>query len=280
MSIQHKNFDTVLVCKGDDFKNIVLVVENIRRLLAPDNIFVICPEIDITEHSKSFTTDKKVHFINEENVLPFKRIDFRHLNLPGFPNRYFWYYQQFLKIAFCISNISSHAHILVWDADTIPIRKVSFFDSEKILLTTSENEYHTPYFETIKNLFNQPFTLQNLSFISQHTMVKCAHMNRLVQSIEHKFGLEWPAAIMGNLQGNSVSLFSEYEVYANFVLNRFPNHYIVRKLSYYRKGSYLFNYVSEASLAQKFDFIALEKSNNSKFKSYLRSAVFKVFGWY
>lgn len=280
MDNQNQPYDVVLVCKGQDFANMPIVVENICKYYNANSIYIVCPKSDILTHLESYANNKKLHFIDEDKLLPLAKVDYRHLNLTGFPNRFFWYYQQFLKIAFCCSNIPSSSHVLVWDADTIPLRPLDFFDNKKSLLTVSDDEYHAPYFETIKKLFSNSVAVQKSSFISQHMMVNRKHMHALLDDIEEISGKKWPEAIMKSLQGTSAALFSEYETYANYVLDKFPEHYSTRSLNWYRKGGYLLGYVPEGQLAKKFDFIAVEKFNNNKIKSMARSLAFQLFGWY
>ena len=273
-------FDVILVCKGEDFKHIAIVAENINKFFAADSMYIICPSENIEEHNHLSKQIKNLQFIDENKLLPQQSINFDHYQLPGFPSRRFWYYQQFLKIAFCASKLPSNTHVLIWDADTIPLRNIIFFKDDKIQLTTSNDEFHQPYFDTIKKLFGRNFKTQNESFISQHLMVNCEHMGHMLKELEERFNSSWPEAIMSNLCGTSYALFSEYETYANYVLQTYPNKYDVRQLPWYRKGGYLIDYVSQEQLAKEFAFIAVEKFNRNKIKASIRSLLFRLFNKY
>lgn len=42
-----------------------------------------------------------------------------------------WFFQQFLKMGFALSNYCRNDYYLSWDADTIPLQKISFFDVDE-----------------------------------------------------------------------------------------------------------------------------------------------------
>ena len=223
-------FDVILVCKGEDFKHIDIVVENINKFFNVGSIHIICPAEDIAQHRLLGKQIRNLQFVDENRLLLMQSLNLDQYQLPGFPSRRFWYYQQFLKIAFCVSKLSSNEHVLIWDADTLPLRNINFIVSHKIQLTISNDEFHQPYFDTIHKLFGENFKTQNKSFISQHLMVNCEHMRQMLNELEKNFSCSWPEAIMSNLNGTSHGLFSEYETYANYVLQTYPNKYEVRQL--------------------------------------------------
>lgn len=49
-------------------------------------------------------------------------------------------------------------YFLIWDADTIPLRKLEFFDGQGRMLLTKAEEYHPPYFQTYEKILGQPRT--------------------------------------------------------------------------------------------------------------------------
>ncbi|WP_195530580.1 DUF6492 family protein [Phocaeicola vulgatus] len=59
-----------------------------------------------------------------------------------------WFLQQFIKMAFSLSPYCKCDYYLSWDADTIPLRRLSFFRDEHPLFSQKQ-ERHIPYFETL-----------------------------------------------------------------------------------------------------------------------------------
>ena len=76
-----------------------------------------------------------------------------------------WFIQQFLKIiALTDGNVEDIA--LIWDSDTIPLRKLKFTDESGVLYYYYSDEYHAPYFDTLKRLLGID-RLAPYSFIAQ-----------------------------------------------------------------------------------------------------------------
>jgi len=261
-------FDIVLVVAGDDYKNLNIVIENSNKFLNPDKIFIITPKKDLEVNYKNYIKFQNVSFIDEKEILDIVSIDFKNTDLPGFPNRQFWYYQQFLKMAFSYSKYCLNKHYLIWDADTIPLNNLSFFNNEnKIFLTQSDDEYHNDYFDNVKNLISKNISIHNKSFISQHLMVNKKHMLNMISNIGEIYDASWTNNLLDKLKGQSVSLFSEYETYANFVLNFYKDEYEIRKLSWFRRGAFLIKDINDLNkLSKYYSYVAIEKTDTSMLK--------------
>lgn len=263
-------FDMILVVAREDYKILDIVIKNSNKYICPNNIYIITPRKDIDIHKENFADYNNVTFIDEQEIICIDSVDFKKIKLPGFPGRRFWYYQQFLKMAFSYSKYCLNEYYLIWDADTIPLKPLKFIsNNNKIFLTTSNNEYHKEYFINIQNILNIKVQIYNKSFISQHLFVKKKHMIELISKIgsiqEHK----WIDILLSKLSGKSQSLFSEYETYANFVLNFHRREYEIRTLKWFRRGAFIIKDVNQIDkFAKYYDFIAYEKSDISFFKSF------------
>ncbi|RYD83007.1 MAG: hypothetical protein EOP84_08555 [Verrucomicrobiaceae bacterium] len=159
----------------------------------------------------------------------------RKLPLPFFPAGAGWYFQQFLKYGFhTVSN--DDVHFLIWDADTVLLRPVEFFDISGRPIYTRAEERHPPYFETFKELFGVEMT-QEFSFISQHQVINKHILREMLALIEQRSdGKSWPWAIMDNLRGSGSNLFSEYETYGHYLKWKHPDEFALRDLSWTRHG--------------------------------------------
>ncbi len=67
-----------------------------------------------------------------------------------------WYLQQFIKIAAAKappSNGSKDGLVLIWDADTVPLKQLRFIDDLGKVMYYEGSELHQPYFDFIKRAF-------------------------------------------------------------------------------------------------------------------------------
>jgi hypothetical protein len=154
----------VLICvcrKRDIFvwkESSGLIVKYIRAkkyiVIVPDVDFIIFKNIK----GSFFEVHKESEYI--ENLQ--EKIK---LKLPEkYRYRLGWYLQQFIKL----KAIESYLHyklILIWDADTLPLKKIKFNRQNKITFIEAD-EFHPPYFKTIERLLGLS-RKQNFSFISE-----------------------------------------------------------------------------------------------------------------
>lgn len=161
--------------------------------------------------------------------------ELRKLPLPFFPVGAGWYFQQFLKYGFhTVSN--DNEHFLIWDADTVLLRPLKFFDDAGRPIYTRAEERHPPYFATFKALFGVEMR-QEFSFISQHQIINKRILREMLSLIEERNGGKaWPWAIMDNLWGSGSNLFSEYETYGHYLKWRHPSDFALRDLAWTRNG--------------------------------------------
>lgn len=140
--------------------------------------------------------------------------------------RFFWYYQQFLKLVLALT--CNQEKFIIWDGDTIPINKINFFSDNKQFIFISPYEYHYDYFKTnnflykknyVKTPYSQivqfsPLTNQNIDLLKDalkivsknHVCIKKILIKNVVQAINE------------TLDSDSISLFSEYEFLGNIKL--------------------------------------------------------------
>ena len=118
------------------------------------NLFIICPNTQIDEFKKKLNFSE-IKIIAEDDILEFKKFEIIYENLnkeisykEQFNKRLKWYYQQVLKITFAFNFISEKSeNIVIWDADTIILKKISFFKKDNSLKygnffnPTSETSY-------------------------------------------------------------------------------------------------------------------------------------------
>ena len=168
-----------------------------------------------------------------------------------------------LKLGFAL-HPEAESRFLIWDADTVLLRPLEFFDSEGRLLFTKAEEYHQPYFDNYAHLLGQD-PHREFSFISQHIPVDRSILCEMLELVEKRFAGDenWAWKLMKNLVGDGSNLFSEFETYGHFVKNNHPDRAVFRSLPWTREGTTLASFDPTAAdlerLAERFFFAAFEK---------------------
>lgn len=237
-----------------------------RNLVDADKIYVLTSPRCFREFSDSFCNQYQVVLLDENKILVGltfagvkKSLSHHHrMEMTG------WYFQQFLKIAFAISSYANN-YYLVWDADTIPLHPISFFDGEQMLINPKK-EYHQPYFETIQRLFGFA-KIADYSFISEHMMLKSSVIEEMIRVIgEHDF---WWKTIINKCDLSDRQAFSEFETIGTYCLVHHPKLYKLRHLSTFRGGGALFGrQVTDKELSvlsMDFDTVSFERGAKPMF---------------
>ena len=212
-------------------------VRSIRSLIKfsdANKIIVITANENINFLKKNFLSEQYLIFLNEEEIIPnVKLIDVASMlaELGGNSERAGWYYQQFLKM-----NISRHPLIskyyLIFDSDTIMLRKMNFFNKSNKSIINTSNEFHKPYFETIRNF--GLIKTNNFSFISEHMLINSIIMQDLITLIEKKDpkNLSWIKTVISYINKDSLSGsgFSEFETYGTYLSKYHRDSFITQKL--------------------------------------------------
>ncbi|WP_440864633.1 DUF6492 family protein [Symbiopectobacterium purcellii] len=250
-------FDVILVVSGDDLDKLNKVCFYINKNIKPNEIVVITNE---KEKAKKLITEKNVCVQDEKNILePLSQTEILKYSIVGFPKRYFWYYQQFLKMAYCYS--CKNKYYLIWDADTIPLKRMDFFCEDKVtpIITIGTEKLHHEYVATAEKLLSAKIETNN-SFISQHLLVDSLVMRELIESIGGK--MIFSTQILQSLDGKTASQFSEYETYVNYYLLK-NNKVKIIKRNWFRFGSSLIGFSPEDTMLTKmskyYEYIAFEK---------------------
>lgn len=172
-----------------------------------------------------------------------------------------WYFQQFLKLGISKSNIITDL-FLIWDADCVALRPISFVSNDNKVLCDTTKEHHEPYFDTIERLIGIKKQVDH-SFISEHFVFNKDIASALLDQITNE--KNWWIEILNNIEPSMLSHsgFSEYELYGNYVTKYHPDHFKIRKLRKTRNGTKLLGMnPSSKSLSvfsKVFDYISFEE---------------------
>ncbi len=199
-------------------------IEYIYKYLEPNKI-VIIGEKSLEKHFRS----NRTIFMDEDLVYEGMTLEsIKHLLAvkSGNLQRAGWYFQQFLKMAYAYA--CEEEYYLVWDADTIPLRKMSFFKHGKPCLDL-KREFNKDYFVTLEKVLDLKRTI-NKSFICEHMLIKKNIMLKLIHEIEARYEIQYYEAIIKCIDKRIIdrSGFSEFETYGTYVVNKYKDVYVLR----------------------------------------------------
>lgn len=220
-------------------KNVLFITKNLR----PKHIYIIT---HISNFSLLEDISNNVTLLDEDNLVDglnfaaVRKTLKAHLgiNLTG------WYFQQFLKMGFAITDYAKEEY-LVWDADTVPLNHLDFKDNAMHYLFMPKTEHHKPYFNTIDKLFNAP-KKADYSFISEHMIFNVKIMRELIVKLgqvkikDYPENSLWFEKCIYAIQPGVLQGFSEFETYGTYCLNLYPDIFRLRTFRTFRRGGLIF----------------------------------------
>lgn len=250
-----------VVCKRD------LSVWKTASTLIPNKIAalkyeVIVPDSEVGEFERH--TDPRFVITRESSCLNGVDFDYVKRHLANHKERAGWYLQQFIKINACRAG-SPEDVFLIWDADTVPLKKLDFLDPEGRLIYYKGHGSHADYFDTIKNILGMQKKVE-YSFISQCFPVKNIWVEEFCKEIEKYGSTDWITAVLKGVSGNTASGFSEYESLGTFLTYRHPEEITVIDNAWSHFGNMLIGGIGNLSpgtinmLSKDYDYIAFEHS--------------------
>lgn len=234
--------DIIIPVGKNDVSFVARVIKYISICLQDiENIYIITSSKHI--HSirrRIYPQYKNCIFINENELIPnlsFHTID--ELLKKYSPNKKQntgWFFQQFLKLAFAQSKYC-HSFYLTWDADTLPLAPISFFDGKHILYNPKK-EYNPNYFVTIKHLFGYGKKNES-SYISENMVFSKEIVCKMLKDIESSDieGNSWIEKILSICDfASPLPCFSEFETYGTYCFVNHPDLYKPRYLNTFREA--------------------------------------------
>ena len=229
------------ICQVSLSRDIPLILDNyysFKKLYKKFKIFIICPIKEIDEFKKKLNF-KEFHFTSEDTVISFKEFNdiFEKLSVNldfkgEFKKRLSWYYQQILKLSFIVDFVSvKKENIIIWDADTIILKKINFFDNNYSIKYGTLFEFHKPYFKTNEGMIgkNPDYFISSLVQFIGITTIECQHLVKNYLKLNknnNQTGSAISKIILQNIfkkhRAYNGSLFSEYEFIgiSNYILQK------------------------------------------------------------
>ncbi len=234
-----EKYDIIIPVSGDHIQQLLLSVSFIKKNLNPKNILIICS----LRTFQKIDNPKDLLWLDENGIFKDLRYDEvrRQLISRGASGkRAGWYFQQFLKMQY--ASICKDKYYIVWDADTIPLKKIKFIEDGKMLIN-KKNEHHIPYFETLDRIFGKGKMkyADNYSYISEGMIINAQYMRDLIDMILKSQNVEgnlWFEKVLNSIAEDELELsgFSEFETYGNFLHNYHFDEIKYRQLITMRDG--------------------------------------------
>ena len=222
MKKEKQKFDIVFLCHEKDIdilkKNLEYARENI---IGYRKIFIVSRE-------NYFSNDKNLTFVDEK-LYPFSKEDIAKQAPKG---RAGWYYQQFLKLYF-LKVIGKRAldNVLIVDADCSFIKPTTFFERDKPLYSY-EIGFHEPYYKILEKLFGFGNQLEGKSGTVHHMMYQREYILEILSFVEKKWKNDFWRVVMDLADKDSISGFSEQDLYFNYMLKNHKKKMKIRRLKF------------------------------------------------
>lgn len=230
-------YDIIIPCVKYDIDFLPKVICYIRKNLSDaDIIYIITSKSNFKKLNTVLNLGNNLRVIDEDALVEgMSFLSLRKVLEPfGAERRTGWYLQQFLKMGFSLSKWCNK-YYLSWDADTLPLRNIKYFDGDNHPLFTRKEEYNEPYFHTMKKLIGYGKTAE-FSFIAEHMMFEPSIMQEIIYVIENckVEGKKWFIKILNACELKDSPSFSEFETYGTYVWNKYPDMYKTQKLNTFR----------------------------------------------
>lgn len=258
-------FDIVIPIKDSDWNIAKSTIPFLYEFMKPKKIIIVSSQKLEKEVIKF---DSRLGFIREDMLIPkmnFENIKMVLKNASGYGDCTGWYFQQFIKLGYC--RVCEDEYYLVWDADTIPVNTIKFFNEKNGKpLVNLKREYVDAYFKTLKNLLGINKNISE-SFIAEHMLINCEICKKMLDDIESNENFRgnnfWQKIIYATDYSKTLQAFSEFETYGNYCLANYPEFYEIRLLRTFRPGKdFVGDNVSNDILrwiSKDFDTISFER---------------------
>ena len=252
---------------------------NFTKIYKNVKFFIIVPKKDIAIFKKKLNF-KNAFIISENKILTFRRFKIiANRNIKK--KKYFkkiqprlkWYYQQVLKISFVLDFLNNNNNIVIWDADTLILKKIYFFKNNLSISYGSTSEFHKAYYATNKIILKK-LPKYFISCLAQFISLSQLESKRLKYHLS-KFLLrkqktsEWITnivfkAISKTHDNYNGSMFSEYELIgqSNLIFNKNKQKLIsgVRE----NLNGKLTNFQKKIAIFLGYSYVAYEHAHNNQ----------------
>ena len=223
------------VCTSADIGVWSHTSKNLLKFVPSKNYLLIVPDSDV-ELFKSIT-DRTFNVVPESVFVPGLKEILKQKIPPSSIGRIGWYLQQFIKLS-VLKEARDYENFVIWDADTVPLKKINFFRSTGEVEFFSGTEKHLPYFDLTQKLLGLG-KIAKFSFIAQCFPCKGIWANNFFNFIECKFSESYENSLLNLIDFKESSGFSEYETLGSFVYHNYSKQIILSGKKWERGGNAL-----------------------------------------
>jgi len=271
------------VCQVSLLGNLTIIKENLfyfNKFYKNNYHYIICPKKEKISFKKKIN-DKNCEIIDEDKILPFnkfKRVANRYLKNKKYfykiQPRLNWYYQQILKLTFVLNFIKkTNNPIIIWDADTIILKKIFFFKKNHSIYYGTTSEFYKPYYKTNKAIFGKlpEYFISSLCQFTSLTPTEAIFLNKKLLNLKKKnidTGIWLTEIIFKSIASEhhiyNGSLFSEYEfIGQSNLLKNFKSQKLISGIREHLNGR-LSNIQKTILLVLGYSYIAYEHTHPNK----------------
>jgi len=250
----------ISVCSSKDIDVWTVASKHILRFIKAERYIVIVPDRELDLFLRvtcaPYQVKPESQFVGNAKDKIIQKLDKNNQHRVG------WYLQQFVKIAAVLENDPAST-VLIWDADTVPLKTLEFIDTQGKLMYYQGEEYRKSYFDFIELALGLKRT-QDFSFIAQSLTTKVSWVKELFSSLEGSTKMPWIDAILFHLNPTEPAGFAEFETLGTWIWHHHRDEIEINNRPWYRNGLSLVGNpinLSQAAwkgLAKSYDFISFE----------------------
>lgn len=228
-----EEIDVVIPVIAKDLQILPLCLKGIRHCVANKvkDIYIVAPA---QQEILTFCEENGLVFVDETSLFGYTPMSLGIIANDG-RNRSGWLFQQFVKLS---GQIGTCRYYLCIDSDHVLIRPHVFLTGKKetvFYLSYEENSY---YYDMIHRILPE-LNILNLSYVSHKMLFDKKQVLLLQETISKNCGgTPWQQAIIENLDLRTISGFSEFETYGNFVQEKILRPWMQKRLSYKKIKDY------------------------------------------
>lgn len=252
--------EVISVCSEKDIDVWTVASKYVVEFIKAERYTVIVPDRELalflSVTSAPYQVKPESQFVGNTKDRIIQKLDMNNQDRVG------WYLQQFVKIAAVMENDPAST-VLIWDADTVPLKPLQFINPQGKLIYYKGKEYRKSYFDFIELALGLKRT-QTFSFIAQSLTTKVSWAKELFDSLESSAGMPWIDAILFHLNSAEPAGFAEFETLGTWIWHHHRNEIVVSNRPWYRNGQSLVGNPMNLSksawkgLAKSYDFIGFE----------------------
>ena len=252
--------EVISVCSAKDLEVWTVASKNIVQFIPAARYTVIVPDSQVDLFSSvtgaPYQVKPESSFVGNAKERIAQTLSAENQDRVG------WYLQQFVKISAILAHDDQDI-VLIWDADTVPLKSLEFIDQNGRLIYYKGSEFRKSYFEFIERALGLKRD-QDFSFIAQSLVAKVVWVRELFQFLENKTQKPWPEAVLAFLDPKEPAGFAEFETLGTWFWQNHRSEMVVSDRPWQRNGLSLVGSPLKLSqstwlgLSKSFDFVSFE----------------------